>query len=57
MGVGVGSGVGGATGFEKFVTFFVKVQNVVGPFKKRNSAGLSGVDPLISTTISISDAV
>ena len=30
---------------------------MVGPFKNRNSAGLSGVDPMTKTTISISELV
>ena len=52
-GVSVGDGIGLA----KVVTFFVKVQKVVDPFKKQNSVGLSGVDPLINTTISFSSRV
>jgi len=53
-GVADGAGVEVGRGLAPFVTFLVKVQKVVGPFKKRNSAGLSGVVPLIRTTISIS---
>lgn len=49
-----GTGVDAGRELATFVTFLVKVQKVVGPFKKRNSAGLSGVVPLNITTISIS---
>jgi len=53
--VSVGKGIG--VGLVKFVTFFVKVQKGVDPFKKKNSVGLSGVDPLINTTIPFSSRV
>jgi hypothetical protein len=53
--VSVGKGVG--LGLAKLVTFFVKVQKGVDPFKKKNSVGLSGVDPLINTTISFSSVL
>jgi len=56
-GVDDGTGVEAGRGLATFVTFLVKVQKVVGPFTKRNSAGLSGVAPVISTTISISSPV
>ena len=47
--VRIGKGVGAAIGLANLVTFFAKVQKVVGPFKKRNSVGLSGVDGLTNT--------
>jgi hypothetical protein len=54
-GVGVDNGVGRGCG--KLVTFFAKVQKVVGPSKNRNSVGLSGLDALVSTTTSRSSRV
>ena len=54
-GAGVGVGVGRC--FGKLVTFFAMVQKVVGPFKNRNSVGLSGVDPFVNTIISWSSRV
>jgi hypothetical protein len=52
-----GAGVGVGSGFGKLVTFFAKVQKVVGPFKNRNSVGPSGVDALVNTIISWSSRV
>lgn len=52
-----GRGVGVGTGLPELLTYFARVQNVVGPFKKRNSVGLSGVDALINITISCSSRV
>ena len=69
MGDSAGSGVGSfvalevgtsadvGAGLVEFVTFLASVQKVVGSFKKWNSDGSSGVDPLANTTISISPAV
>lgn len=56
-GVDRGAGVAVGSGFGKLVTLFAKVQKVVGPFKNRNSVGLSGVDPFVNTTISWSSRV
>ena len=56
-GVDRGAGVAVGSGFGKLVTLFAKVQKVVGPFKNRNSVGLSGVDPFVNTTISWSSCV
>jgi hypothetical protein len=56
-GVDRGAGVAVGSGFGKLVTLFAKVQKVVGPFKNRNSVGLSGVDPFVNTTISWSSGV
>jgi hypothetical protein len=56
-GVDNGTGVGVSRNFGELVTFFAKVQKVVGPFKNRNSVGLSGVDALVNTTISWSSCV
>jgi hypothetical protein len=55
--IGPGAGVETAIGLLKFATFFVRVQYVVGPSKKRNSAGSSGIVPLSNTTISMSVAI
>jgi hypothetical protein len=54
---GVDNGAGVGRCFGKLVTFFAKVQKVVGPFKNRNSVGPSGVDALVNTTISWSSRV
>ena len=56
-GVGRGASLVVGSGFGKSMTLFAKVQKVVGPFKNRNSVGLSGVDPFVNTTISWSSCV
>src|SRR6266576_4315475 len=45
VGVGVGVGAGFDTGLAASKTYLLCVQYVVGPSRKRNSAGLDGVLP------------
>ena len=55
--VGFDTGVEAGIVLAANVIFLVSVQKVAGPFKKRNSARLSGVGPLASTTISKTSSV